>query len=310
MKSSINYIFLSMSSFLFFLLTGCVFGEKDKENKSEQSSVEVKNSISVTLEQIWETDTTSLATPECATYDDQKKVFYVSNLNRANEVDNDGYLSIVNPDGSIKVAKWVEGLTSPLGNAIYNGYLFQNDKDNILKIDIESGEIVERIQVEGANGLNGMTIDENGNIYSADSGGNKIFKLTPDKEVSVIFEGEELNRPNGVLVRGNELLTVSSGGGFLYSIDLENGQIETLVEGIGQADGIILIEEGHLLTSSWKGEVYFISNDMKVQKILDTQDQEINAADIGFIPEENLLVVPTFHDNRLVAYKVKINKIN
>jgi outer membrane protein assembly factor BamB len=301
MKSSINYIFLSMSSFLFFLLTGCVFGEKDKENKSEQSSVEVKNSISVTLEQIWETDTTSLSTPECATYDNQKKVFYVSNLNRANEVDNDGYLSIVNPDGSIKVAKWVEGLTSPLGNAIYNGYLFQNDKNIIIKIDIESGEIVERIQVEGANSLNGMTIDENGNIYSPDSGGNKIFKISPDKEVAVVYEGEKLNRPNGVLVNENKLLTVSSGGGFLYSIDLENGQIETLVEGIGQADGIILLEEGHLLTSSWKGEVYFISNEMKVQKILDTQEQEINAADIGFIPEENLLVVPTFHDNRLVA---------
>jgi tRNA-binding EMAP/Myf-like protein len=310
MKFSINYIFLSISSFLFFLLTGCVFGEKDKEKESEQSSVEVKNSISVTLEQIWETDTTSLSTPECVTYDEKKKVFYVSNLNRANEVDNDGYLSIVNPDGSIKVEKWVEGLSSPLGSSIYNGYLFQNDKDNILKIDMESGEIVDKIFVKGANGLNGMDIDTNGNIYSADSGGNKIFKITPDKQVSVIFEGEELNRPNGVLVRRNELFTVSSGGGVLNSIDLKTGQIETLVEGIGQADGIILLDGGHFLTSSWKGEVYFISKDMKVQKILDTKNEEINAADITFIPEENLLVVPTFYDNRLVAYKIKISKIN
>src|SRR5690606_4735526 len=153
--------------------------------------------------------------------------------------------SIVNPNGSVKESKWVEGLTSPLGNGIYNGYLFQNDKNNIIKIDLESGEIVERILVEGANGLNGMTIDGNGNIYSADSGGNKIFKITPDKEVTIVFEGEELNRPNGVLVNGKKLLTVSSGGGLLNSIDLETGKIEILAEGIGQADGIILLEDGH-----------------------------------------------------------------
>jgi DNA-binding beta-propeller fold protein YncE len=308
MKTSVKYFFLSFSSIVFALFGSCVFWEK--ENHSEQSLGKSSDSLLVTLEPVWETDTLTFITPENVTYDPDRKVFYVSSLNRSNDTENDGYISIIKTDGTVEEEKWTEGLTSPLGNDFHNNFLFVNDKGNVVKIDLKSGEIIERIPVKGAIGLNGMDIDEKGNIYSADSEGNKIFKITPDKEVSVVFEGEELNRPNGVLVRGDELFTVSSGGGVLNSIDLKSGQIESLVEGIGQADGIILLDGGHFLTSSWKGEVYFISKDMKVQKILDLKDQKINAADIGFIPEEYLLVVPTFHDNRLMAYKLKINKVN
>lgn len=297
---------LFIISGLVILLTACGQG-KQQEDQSEVKSEVESDSIVVTLNQVWATDTSQLATPECATYDPDRNVFYISNLNRENEIENDGYLSIVNADGTIKDARWVEGLTSPLGSAIYNGHLYVNDKVNILKINIESGDVIERIPVEGAGILNGIAIDDNGNIYSADSDGNKVYKVTQDGEVSVVFEGEELNRPNGVFVNDGELIVASSSGNKLLSINLENKEVKTLVEGIGRADGIIRLDEGHYLTSSWTGEVYFISKDMKKQKILDTKAEEINAADIGYIPQENLLVVPTFYDNRLVAYKVNIN---
>lgn len=79
------------------------------------------------------------------------------------------------------------------------------------------------------------------------------------------------------------------------------------MEDIGSADGIIRLEGGHFITSSWSGEMYFISNDFKRQKILDTSGEKINAADMGYIPEENLLVIPTFYDNRLMAYRLNIH---
>lgn len=298
--------FFSFMSGLIILLAACSQGEKKQENQYGQTSEMGNDSIRVTLNQVWATDTTQLITPECATYDPERNVFYISNLNRDNEAENDGYMSIVNADGSIKNARWVEGLTTPLGNDFYDGHLYVNDKGNIVKINIESGEIIEKINVEGAVTLNGIAIDETGNIYSADSDGNKIFKVTQNGEASVVFENEELNRPNGVFIKGGELIVASSAGSKLFSINLENKEITTLVEGIGRADGIIPLDGGHYLTSSWSGEVYFISKDMKKQKVLDTKAEEINAADIGYIPQENLLVVPTFYDNRLVAYKVRI----
>jgi hypothetical protein len=40
------------------------------------------------------------------------------------------------------------------------------------------------------------------------------------------------------------------------------------------------------------------------QSLLNTKDQEKNTADIWFIQEKDLLLVPTFFDNRVVAYKL------
>jgi len=40
-------------------------------------------------------------------------------------------------------------------------------------------------------------------------------------------------------------------------------------------------------------------------KLLDTTPQEINAADIDYIPSKNLLLVPTFFDDRVMAYELK-----
>lgn len=283
------------------LLAACSSGE---ENQSVETN---DKSLNVTLTQVWATDTTQLITPECATYDPGRDVFYISNLNRENDIENDGYISLVNSDGSIKEANWVEGLESPLGNDFYKGYLYVSDNGNIVKIDIEQGSISERISIESASDLNGIDIGEDGTIYVADSDGNKIFRVSQDGEAELIMEGEELNSPNGVFIKGNELLVASSDGNSLKSIDLDTGEIITLVEGLGHADGIIPLDEGQYLISSWTGEVYFIDENMNKQKILDTSDEEINAADIGYISEKKLMVVPTFYDNRLVAYQVDIN---
>ena len=49
---------------------------------------------------------------------------------------------------------------------------------------------------------------------------------------------------------------------------------------------------------------YVDPDNNRSQKLLDTKDQKINAADIGYIESQELLLVPTFFDNRVVAYKV------
>lgn len=292
-----------ISSFFVFL-TAC--GQKNF--MGEQGAERKNDSLRVELTMVWETEKGFLKTPECATFDAQRNIFYVSNLNRDNETENDGFISLVNVDGSVKIERWVEGLTSPLGNYFYKEHLFVNDGGNIIKIDMESGDIIEKIAVEGASSLNGIDIDEAGNIYAADSRGNKIFKVTQKGETTLLYEGEDLKSPNGVSVKGNELIIASFSGNSLLSLNLQNNQIRTLVEDIGKADGIIQLEVGHFITSSWSGEVYLISNDLKKQKILDTSSEKINAADMGYIPEENLLIIPTFYDNRLMAYRVNIHK--
>jgi len=41
--------------------------------------------------------------------------------------------------------------------------------------------------------------------------------------------------------------------------------------------------------------------------VLNTKDNGESAADIWFIPEKNLLLIPTFFKNKVTAYQVKVN---
>jgi len=49
--------------------------------------------------------------------------------------------------------------------------------------------------------------------------------------------------------------------------------------------------------------LYRLTSAGEKTRILDTSVPNINCADIEFIPEKNLIVIPTFLDNRLVAYR-------
>jgi hypothetical protein len=51
--------------------------------------------------------------------------------------------------------------------------------------------------------------------------------------------------------------------------------------------------------------VFLIRPDFSKETLLKTSDQEINSADIGFNLAEKVVYVPTFFDNRVVAYRLE-----
>ena len=56
-----------------------------------------------------------------------------------------------------------------------------------------------------------------------------------------------------------------------------------------------------------RDQIYFVEKNSKGEpaiKILDTKAQKLNTADIGIIPKKNILLVPTFFGNKVVAYKI------
>ena len=69
---------------------------------------------------------------------------------------------------------------------------------------------------------------------------------------------------------------------------------------------IVPIKEGYLL-SAFQGEIYFAdkyNGNVPAVKLLDTRANKLNAADMSFIPNENIVLVPTFYGNTVVAYKL------
>src|SRR6185437_3380679 len=94
---------------------------------------------------------------ESVTYDPARNLLVVMNAgNPQNLETNDGYVSLLNPDGTVHTAKWIgatrDGLTlnHPLGTAIQGGVLYTADIDTVRTFDLATGRPGREFPVAGA----------------------------------------------------------------------------------------------------------------------------------------------------------------
>ena len=191
---------------------------------------------------------------------------------------------------------------------IFGNKLYVTDINKLVEIDIEKGKIVKSYDVKGAVFLNDITIDSAGTVYFSDSETNKIHTLIAGK-VSTWLD-KELKNPNGLLVEKSRLLVASYGSGDFKSIDLASKAASGISTEIGAGDGIAYFgKSGHYIVSDWNGTVFLVEEDGTKNLVLDTKADKINSADIEFIPATGTLFVPTFFNNRVVAYKIVHNEV-
>ena len=253
------------------------------------------------LSRLWETDTL-LKVPESVLFDAGNKVLYVSNIDGTDPWANDGKGSIgkVSLDGKIIAAEWISGLSSPKGMGLYNGKLYVADLTNIVVIDLAKGKIEKTIAIEGAGGLNDISVGNDGVIWVSDSKGKKIYKVENDKPSLYL---ENLKGPNGVLMRGKDFYIVDAGG--FYKVNNDK-TLAMVVDGMeGGTDGIENITGNDFLVSCWQGAIWYINDKGEKQLLLNTKEEKKNTADIGFDPATKTVYVPTFWKNTVVAYQVK-----
>lgn len=274
-----------------------------KKTQSDQEVASTTKSTSYRLEQVWASDTL-FKTPESVIYDASQQVFYVSNVNQNPwEKDNNGFISKMSDTGEILELEWVTGMSGPKGMAIVDDVLFVADLDELVLINTADGSVKQKILVEGASGLNDITPGADGDVYISDSNEGKIFRYA-DGEVSV-FHADAPGRPNGLFMDQGKLFTAFSQAAELVHYDPVSLEKTVIATEIGAGDGITPTnEQGTYLVSDWNGEIFVVNTDGFKQSILNTIDEKKNTADIWFVQEENLLLVPTFFDNRVVAYKL------
>ncbi len=283
---------------IFTLMLAC----KSSGPKETESTPDAKATWS--LSEVWRSDTL-LTTCESVLYDPSRKQLFVSCINGAPaEKNGSGFIALLQPDGSLKELKWLTGLNAPKGMAVHGNILYVADIDQLVIIDIQNAEILERLDIAGASFLNDVALGADGKVYFTDSDTGYIWIYSDGELVAWITEG--LQRPNGLFVEEARVLLTSSGSEDLKVIDKSSGSFETLTTGIGHGDGIEFTgTEGYYITSSWSGEIFMIFPDYSKVSLLKTSDQEINSADIGFNLNEQIIYVPTFFDNRVVAYKLE-----
>jgi sugar lactone lactonase YvrE len=254
----------------------------------------------------WQTKK-ELRIPESVLYDESRNILYVSNINgKPTEKNGQGFISKVSLGGKIEVLKWTTGLNAPKGSAFYGNKLYVSDIDQLIEIDLKTGKILAKYPAAGAKFLNDVVTDASGNVYVTDmsSENSVIYKLTQG-DMTVWMKGTEIRNPNGLYMEEKRLLLGNSGDGSLKAINLADKKIATIARVGSGIDGLRSDGKGNYFISDWKGKTSLVTASGQIIVLIDTTASKINSADLEYIKSRKLLLIPTFFDNRVVAYKVE-----
>lgn len=261
----------------------------------------------ISLEKKWETPAT-LKEPESVLYDQANKVIYVSNINNpAGGKDGNGSIGKISLTGQVQDVEWVMGgMDSPKGLGLSDGLLYVADLTNVVVIDVKTGKVVRTIAVKDAGMLNDITVDGQGVVYISDSDKKRVYRLRSN-EAEVWLEKDQFQKPNGLLAHENRFYLIDMNAGIFYEVNKESKELRKIADGLVGGDGIVPYGDGFII-SDWNGAINYVSAGGQVEKLIDTKADKVNAADIAYIPGQNLLLVPTFFANKVVAYEVKPRK--
>lgn len=263
----------------------------------------IQSDPEISLVKKWETDRV-FKVPESVLYDKARNILYVANINGTpTDKDGNGFISKLSVSGKIESLKWVTGLDAPKGMGVYKNRLYVTDISSIVEIDIDKGKILKRYDI-GGKFLNDITVDSAGRVYVSDMATDRIHRLSGGR-VTTWLSSKKLQNPNGLFIEKKRLMVASKGGGNIKIIDIRKKSITDWVSIGGNPDGLVSDGRGNYLLSSWNGEAYFIKSSGGKVKLFDTRASNINSADIDYIPGKKLLLVPTFFDNRVVAYELR-----
>ena len=236
---------------------------------------------------------------ESCTFDPGKNLILAMNAgNRTAPNDNDGYVSLIHPDGSVHTPKWIgatrDGLElhDPLGSAISNGVLYTVDSGHVRLFDLETGRPLRAVPVPGSTLLNGIAVADDGTIYASNTRPvSQMWKVTANGETSLFAEGTPLNAPNGVAIDQDGNIVVVNVGDSAVITYSQDGTVARMEQsGEGGSDGVVVTADGTKYVSS----VRYGS----VSRIPPGGDAEIiasgipSAASMCYDSTQNQLVIP------------------
>jgi sugar lactone lactonase YvrE len=256
-------------------------------------------------------------TPESVLHDETADVYLVSNINGSpTAADDNGFITRLTPDGGVLAVKWIDGtspevtLHAPKGMALRGDTLFVTDITAVRLFHRETGAPQGAWEVPGATFLNDVAVDSAGAVYATDSGlrsgpggvepsgTDALYRFRPDGTPQRLTAGETLSRPNGIAAARGRILLASFGANALFSIDLETGQTSGLpAPPSGQLDGLIALEDGTILVSSWEGRaVYRMGPGGQYAAAV---EQVEAPADIGYEHARGRVLIPLFTSDRV-----------
>lgn len=259
------------------------------------------NAESVKLEQLWSTK--ELRTPESVLVHKagKDKFLLVSEIEGDGAaLDGKGGIAKLSMSGEILDQDWVRGLNAPKGMAVHGKKLYVADVNELVVVDLASQKIEAKIKVSDSVFLNDVAVDEAGVVYVSDTRTNKIHRFVDHKPEVFL---ENIASANGLYTSGKNLII--GAGSTLLSVGPDKKQTELASGFESGIDGIEMTKPGEFLVSCWVGLMYYVHADGRIEKLIDSREDKINTADIGYDREKNLVFVPNFLKDSVTAYQLK-----
>ena len=248
--------------------------------------------------------------PESALVDPADGSVFVSNINGDPLVrDGNGYLSKIEPGGSVIIQKFIapkDPLHAPKGLALIGDVLYVTDIDKVRGFNKTTGESVVTVDLEPhkAKFLNDLAADDHGTLYVSEFLNNRIFAIDTvnGHAPRVLVSGALLSSPNGLMVnpKTKNLMVVTWESGRLLEVD-RAGRLHSLKKGLVTPDGVDYDNEGNVYVSSFeRGEIYRISRWGR-GRITTFQNGLVSPADIAVDRRKKELIVPSLKGNTLAS---------
>jgi sugar lactone lactonase YvrE len=261
-------------------------------------------------------------TPESIAYDDGNDRYLVSNVNgNPAEADNNGYISLVSPDGKVILEKFIAGgvnkvtLSAPKGTAIANGNLYVSDISSVRIFDLKTGAPKGEVKIPGATFLNDVDADSSGKVYVSDTGvkvgahgfeptgTDAVYVIDKTNKVKTLLKDKTLEKPNGVYAGDKAgLWVVTFGAPHLYRIDDKGKKQDETTLPAGQLDGIIKNGDD-IYISSWETSSVYKGKPGGTFAVVIPNVK--SPADIGLDTKRKRILVPLFTENAIEAYDIQ-----
>jgi sugar lactone lactonase YvrE len=217
----------------------------------------------------------SLSGPEAVSYDAAHEVYLVSNVNGSVGVkDGNGFISRIRSDGRMDSLHFIQGgrngvvLNGPMGSRIRGDTLWVLDIDALRAFDTRSGAPITSVDLTPVHPLlpNDLTFAPDGDIYITDTGRRvnpdgtaqdtrsyRIYRVTPDRRVTVALESPALDAPDGIAwnAAGRDLVLAPIGGQAMQTWRAGAPAPVNLAPGPGKFDGLEVEADGRILLTSW-----------------------------------------------------------
>ena len=264
------------------------------------------------------------STPESVLHDSTQDIYFVSNINGSPTAkDNNGFISRVRPDGAIENLKFIEGghgatLNAPKGLAVAGDTLWVADIDAVRAFNARTGAPIDSFKLDSAGAvfLNDLTI-ASGAIYITDTGikfddvGNvlhpgpdRVFRIGPDRKITVAARGDSLGWPNGITVDpiGKRFIIVSYGPTkSVLAWKPGDKAPKVIAKGAGGFDGVE-VAGTRILVSSWTDSTVSAYESGQEVKLITGVP---SPADFGYDAKRNRVLIPIFTGNRVEIWQLK-----